>query len=763
MSSVHPHVRGCGICNVRFRTHRDLSTHYFESNAHPTCYKCNIGLKTRQDLTDHNNLLHIQFRCDLCKTHVEGTLADIQSHYLISPSHPKCFIHNIGFKNDLEFAQHCAATHPEPGLVTSPLEVDVTESHDDDTLAVTVYTASPSPSPPPEVVAAPSTSSPNLDTSPPLHVSDEPNSLGEVSGDQLREENTGVEANLPRSPDFEYPTRASQPDSSYSTPLHPSSPISETSLEPPPLATIIFREDRTFVQVAPNVHCPQIDSDSSSPTSFTEVSSVDSRRITLVVAPENGYLAVNEDYAFRTAPATPDPITPEPTTPATENDNSITLAASPSDPLVQDNGSASIDALIHAMEVFPSPTDTVVHSPFLGESLNVPAPVSPTFSVSAESHDITLQADLEALDEPIYSPIGRRSRHVEIADDVAVAFEIPEEEEEELGHAQPEGSFLSDHDAYHDAYPKSPIDDEQDLSSNVLYTPHEGRPINFGIPVQDYVPPRPRIRVSTASSSSALTSPSHSPQSDTSEFFCRSPSVSPPADLACLPSISPFELTPIDPPIYELRSRTQSLQITIPEHLNTLLHLASSLSPNVPMTDDLHTPSSLSVFSDTISEALNSGGADWSRSKEIDPLYEDSILAEQLPLPDSVASTPIDEVQSPASLPLWEQSNDDQVQSLLEYTLPSTTRRESLIPRPSISAKVEVVQAAAAPSEPVIPQPRLHCRSCERNPCVDITATMCGHIFCYGCITDAVIKTSKCPVCMTPTLLYCLFRLDLSS
>lgn len=74
----------------------------------------------------------------------------------------------------------------------------------------------------------------------------------------------------------------------------------------------------------------------------------------------------------------------------------------------------------------------------------------------------------------------------------------------------------------------------------------------------------------------------------------------------------------------------------------------------------------------------------------------------------------------------------------------------------------------------------LHCRACLADSCDDITASMCGHIFCnrcallsrccwcawltyYRCITDAVIKTSRCPVCSTPTLLYCLFRLDLAA
>lgn len=29
---------------------------------------------------------------------------------------------------------------------------------------------------------------------------------------------------------------------------------------------------------------------------------------------------------------------------------------------------------------------------------------------------------------------------------------------------------------------------------------------------------------------------------------------------------------------------------------------------------------------------------------------------------------------------------------------------------------------------------RLHCRLCACEPCVDLTATMCGHVFCYKCI-----------------------------
>lgn len=58
-------------------------------------------------------------------------------------------------------------------------------------------------------------------------------------------------------------------------------------------------------------------------------------------------------------------------------------------------------------------------------------------------------------------------------------------------------------------------------------------------------------------------------------------------------------------------------------------------------------------------------------------------------------------------------------------------------------------------------QSPLYCRVCLRDPCDDPTATMCGHVFCNRCIIDAVMARSACPVCTAPTLLYCLFRLDI--
>ncbi|KZT07982.1 uncharacterized protein LAESUDRAFT_91137 [Laetiporus sulphureus 93-53] len=52
-----------------------------------------------------------------------------------------------------------------------------------------------------------------------------------------------------------------------------------------------------------------------------------------------------------------------------------------------------------------------------------------------------------------------------------------------------------------------------------------------------------------------------------------------------------------------------------------------------------------------------------------------------------------------------------------------------------------------------------HCRSCLKNPCEDPTATMCGHIFCHGCIIKELATHMHCPACKKVMLL----RLDVNS
>ncbi|KAI6159112.1 hypothetical protein EDD17DRAFT_926604 [Pisolithus thermaeus] len=58
--------------------------------------------------------------------------------------------------------------------------------------------------------------------------------------------------------------------------------------------------------------------------------------------------------------------------------------------------------------------------------------------------------------------------------------------------------------------------------------------------------------------------------------------------------------------------------------------------------------------------------------------------------------------------------------------------------------------------------PSYHCRTCLTG-CCDEPMPMCGHIFRYGCMSNSIMDDPHCPECNVPTLVYCLFRMDLSA
>ncbi|KIJ14569.1 hypothetical protein PAXINDRAFT_169719 [Paxillus involutus ATCC 200175] len=94
--------------------------------------------------------------------------------------------------------------------------------------------------------------------------------------------------------------------------------------------------------------------------------------------------------------------------------------------------------------------------------------------------------------------------------------------------------------------------------------------------------------------------------------------------------------------------------------------------------------------------------------------------------------------------------------------LPSSTPLEPQELVQHLSNGVTPSVVIAEPSISTIAH-RLHCRICRRDPCDDMMATICGHIFCKKCITQAVIAKPECPVCKSATLLYCLFKFDLTA
>jgi hypothetical protein len=92
---------------------------------------------------------------------------------------------------------------------------------------------------------------------------------------------------------------------------------------------------------------------------------------------------------------------------------------------------------------------------------------------------------------------------------------------------------------------------------------------------------------------------------------------------------------------------------------------------------------------------------------------------------------------------------------------PTLSEKPLTPPTPTVVASDPSAQPQTelAPGEKLVSY--VYCRICRRDPCRQPAATMCGHVFCHQCISSEVMKTSRCPVCEAPTLLYSIFRLHL--
>ncbi|KAH9990961.1 hypothetical protein BJV74DRAFT_836625, partial [Russula compacta] len=82
------------------------------------------------------------------------------------------------------------------------------------------------------------------------------------------------------------------------------------------------------------------------------------------------------------------------------------------------------------------------------------------------------------------------------------------------------------------------------------------------------------------------------------------------------------------------------------------------------------------------------------------------------------------------------------------------------LPGPSISPSIARAQRAVAASAVV--RSSFYCRVCQSDPCREITATACGHVFCNACIVEEVRENARCPVCNAAVLLFALLKLDIS-
>ncbi len=91
------------------------------------------------------------------------------------------------------------------------------------------------------------------------------------------------------------------------------------------------------------------------------------------------------------------------------------------------------------------------------------------------------------------------------------------------------------------------------------------------------------------------------------------------------------------------------------------------------------------------------------------------------------------------------------------YLPPLAADHRRFLPDSSVSPSVSRAQRVAAGY-----RSSFYCRICQTDPCHDITATACGHVFCNACIVEEVRENARCPMCNAAVLLFALLKLDLS-
>ncbi|KAI6103846.1 hypothetical protein EV401DRAFT_692535 [Pisolithus croceorrhizus] len=127
--------------------------------------------------------------------------------------------------------------------------------------------------------------------------------------------------------------------------------------------------------------------------------------------------------------------------------------------------------------------------------------------------------------------------------------------------------------------------------------------------------------------------------------------------------------------------------------------------------------------------------------------------------------------------PVWDHgstsSDDASLDIPMNYRRPSGTHttkygaskfpRSSYLKRRFMNGKLNHSSAPTNRKTFRSSAPSYHCRICLKDCCDEPTTTTCGHLFCYECISNSIMDDPHCPECNAPTLLYCLFRMDLSA
>ncbi|KAF8156785.1 hypothetical protein B0H34DRAFT_750660 [Crassisporium funariophilum] len=688
-----------------------LDQHFWDSQNHPSCIPCNTGFKDDAAYAEHVSEIHPELRCGICSRQFE-TVDAVQAHFLVSPAHPRCNECNLGFQDLAAYSSHEAAHAPPPSQTVEQIDVQ--------TSVTPIVQLEPQTDPLPAMQ--------------PFKAQQLDSTLYSTGFTPLsprnRIQDLIVGERRINSPDLRLETN-------FGSPIKDVQPLfSPTSLPRPGGIIEELWSSRENVQIPAARNLPQ--------------------------ATEKALrVPISRSPIWTTPPAAPPPQVP--------NQGFTMNRGRPSPGPIARSFPETMPRL-HTFSPPFSPPAALYHE---GSTGSLYSPPKPSFdsSRSLDTSRFSARRETRHISPPHVSP-PRADFHprlypgsVRHAARTTFRRQSPPRATSVFGsseygvssgnnpftsgsHSLAGFSEAGGHYSHH-SIGRSSGGSVSELNWRDLMGNDQEADLRN---VQDLTFSASEISTPTVETPIEMT------QLQSNHFHSHNIDASPSLATVSSPASSALGHSPVSN-LHETDTRPTTASSN---HTPPFQGLAYTITPS----SECESPQSPSVASPVGLEILPG----------ISPLISTPVDLAIFDIPEARKPLPASpEPLSPVTVVLDIKSRElsAPVPSISPMSTSSsqsfiTSPQEPLEEATSFAQPPIVETLAVSPTTPVAASPKpnphpLHCRVCLADSCDDITASMCGHVFCNRCITDVVIKTSRCPVCMTPTLLYCLFRLDLAA